>query len=78
MTPITDDQAATHTVPPRPPVVLTLVVLVATVVVGLVALKWITSLVMLVVQLALIGVGFYLIARIGWYLLRKGSTGPRG
>lgn len=47
--------------------------LVVLVVVGLIALRWITSLIMTVIQIGLILVALYFIARIGLYLLRKGG-----
>ncbi len=57
------------------PLGLTLILLLAVIVVGLIATQWLTSLVLGLVRLVLLLIGFWLIARVGFYLLRKG--GPR-
>jgi hypothetical protein len=58
--------------PPRPPIGLTILLLVAVVVIGFLATQWIVGIVLSIIRLILILIGFYLIARIGMYLLRKG------
>lgn len=55
--------------------VMTLVTLAVVVLVGLLALRWITGLILGLIQLVLVLAALYLIARVGWYLLRKGGTG---
>ncbi len=57
------------------PLGLTLILLLVVIVVGLIATQWLTSLVLGLVRLVLLLIGFWLIARVGFYLLRKG--GPR-
>ncbi|MEM9566435.1 MAG: hypothetical protein AAGA93_27700 [Actinomycetota bacterium] len=66
---------ATTTSERRPSVVMTLVTLAVVVLVGLLALRWITGLILGLIQLVLVLAALYLIARVGWYLLRKGGTG---
>lgn len=56
----------------RPSIVLTVLMLAVTFVVGIVLLQWVTGLIFGLIRLAVILVGFYLIARLGLYLLRKG------
>lgn len=56
----------------RPPIGLTILLLVAVVVVGFLATQWIVGIVLALVRLALIMVALYLVFRVGWYLLRKG------
>ncbi len=56
----------------RPSIVLTLLTLAIAFVVGIVVLQWVTGLIFGLIRLAVILVGFYLIARLGIYLLRKG------
>ena len=65
---------ATTTDARRPSVALTLVTLVVVVLAGLLALRWITGLIFGLIQLLLVLGALYLIARVGWYLLRKGNT----
>lgn len=57
----------------RPPIGLTIVLLVAVVVVGFLAAQWIVGIVLGLIRLALILFALYLIFRLGWYLLRKGQ-----
>lgn len=56
----------------RPPIGLTIVLLVAVVVVGFLATQWIVGIVLALFRLALIMLALYLVFRVGWYLLRKG------
>lgn len=56
----------------RPPIGLTIVLLVAVVVVGFLATQWIVGIVLGLIRLALILFALYLVFRLGWYLLRKG------
>ena len=56
----------------RPSIVLTLLTLAVVLVVGIVALQWVTGLIFGFIRLVVILVGFYLVARLGLYLLRKG------
>lgn len=46
--------------------------LVAVVVIGFLAFQWIVGIVQTIITLILILVGFYLIAKVAMYLLRKG------
>jgi hypothetical protein len=57
----------------RPPIGLTILLLVAVVVVGFLATQWIVGIVLALVRLALIMLALYLVFRVGWYLLRKGQ-----
>ena len=57
----------------RPPIGLTILLLVAVVVVGFLATQWIVGIVLALVRLALILLALYLVFRVGWYLLRKGQ-----
>ncbi|MEM7321768.1 MAG: hypothetical protein AAF531_01675 [Actinomycetota bacterium] len=56
----------------RPPIGLTILLLVAVIVVGFLATQWIVGIVLALFRLALILVGLYLVLRVGWYLVRKG------
>lgn len=58
----------------RPSIVLTVVTLGVLGLVGLLAIRWITGLVFAIIQLGLILVALYLIARVGLYLVRKGGS----
>ena len=58
----------------RPSIALTVVTLGVFALAGLWALRWVTSLVVGLIQMALVLVAIYLIARVGWYLLRKGGA----
>ena len=60
----------------RPSILVTVLALVAVVVIGLLTINFITGLIMALFRLALVLVALYLIARIGWYLLRKGRPRP--
>lgn len=53
---------------------LTVVVFGVLALVGLLAFRWLTGLVFALIQMALVLVALYLIARVGWYLLRKGGA----
>jgi hypothetical protein len=57
----------------RPSIPLTLLTLAVVIIVGIVAFQWLTGLVLAFIRLIMILVAFYLIARLGIYLLRKGS-----
>lgn len=57
----------------RPSAAMTLVTLAVVVLVALLVLRWITGLIFGLIQLGLVLVALYLIARVGWYLLRKGG-----
>ena len=65
---------ASVTPEPRPSIAMTVVTLGVVVLIGLLALRWVTSLVFGLIQMMLVLVALYLIARVGWYLLRKGGT----
>lgn len=56
----------------RPSIVLTLLGLLVVVVVGFIAFQWVTGLILGLIRLVMILVAFYLMFRIGMYLLRKG------
>lgn len=56
----------------KPSVGLTLVMLVVVLVVGIIATQWVVGIVLGLIRLAIILIGFYLIAKVGLYLLRKG------
>lgn len=56
----------------RPPIGLSLVALAVMIVVGFLVTKWLVGIVLAIVQLALILVAFYLLFRVGMFLLRKG------
>ena len=58
------------------PVGLTIVIVIALGIVGLLAVQWVTSLVWTLVRFVLILVAFYAIFRIGMYLLRNGGSRP--
>ncbi len=58
----------------RPSIVLTVVTLGVIILAGLLALKWVTSLVFTLIQMAVVLVALYLVARVGWYLVRKGGA----
>lgn len=58
------------------PLGLTIIVVLALGIAGLLAVQWVTSLVWALVRLALILVAFYAIFRIGLYLLRNGGSRP--
>lgn len=47
--------------------------IVAVVVIGFLAAQWIVGILLGIVRLILILIGFYLIAKVGMYLLRKGK-----
>lgn len=53
---------------------MTVITLVVVVLVGMLVFKWIAGLIAALIQLALVLVALYLIARVGLYLLRKGGT----
>lgn len=57
---------------PKPPLGLTLILVAVVLVVGFLATQWVVGIILGIVRLIMILVGFYLIARIGLYLLRKG------
>ncbi len=59
--------------PPRPPIGLTILMIVAVVIIGFLAAQWIVGILLGIVRLILILIGFYLIAKVGLYLLRKGK-----
>lgn len=61
----------------RPPVGLTLILLLVAIVVVFIATQWITGLIFGFIRLVMILIGFYLVARVGLFLLRKGSP-PSG
>lgn len=63
---------ASVTEAPRPPIGLTILLLVAVVVVGFIAAQWVIGIVLALIRLALILVAFYLMFRVGRYLLRQG------
>jgi hypothetical protein len=56
----------------RPPIVVTLLVLAATVVLGLLLVQFVAGLIATVIRFALILVAFYVVGRLGLYLLRRG------
>lgn len=58
---------------PKPPLGLTLLMLAVVLIVGILAAQWVVGIVLGLIRLALILIGFYLIARVGLYLLRKGG-----
>ncbi len=58
----------------RPSILVTVITLVVVIMVGLLVLQWVTGLIVALVRLAVVLAGIYLIARVGWYLLRKGNT----
>ena len=58
----------------RPSILVTVITLVVVIVVGLLVLQWVTGLIVALIRLAVVLAGIYLIARVGWYLLRKGNT----
>ncbi|MEL6984753.1 MAG: hypothetical protein AAFO29_20160 [Actinomycetota bacterium] len=60
----------------RPSIVLTVVAFGVLALVGLLAVRWVAGLVFALIQMALVLVALYLIARVGLYLLRKGGTSP--
>ena len=64
---------ASATTPTRPPIGLTLLVLVAVLVIGFLAAQWVVGIVLGIIRLILVLIGFYLVARVGLYLLRKGA-----
>ena len=57
----------------RPSIGLTLIVLAVVLVVGFIATQWVVGIVLGLIRLAMILIAFYLIAKVAWYLLRKGS-----
>ncbi len=63
---------ASVTETPRPPIGLTVLLLVAVLVIGFLATQWVVGLVLGLIRLAIILVGFYLVAKVGMYLLRQG------
>ncbi len=58
----------------RPSIVMTVVTLGVVLLVGLLAFRWITGLFFALIQMVLVLVALYAIARVGWYLLRKGGA----
>lgn len=56
----------------RPSIVLTVLMLAVVVIVGFLAFQWLTGLLLGLIRLVMILIGFYLLARIGLYLIRKG------
>ncbi len=58
----------------RPSIVMTVVTLGVVALVGLLALRWITGLFFALIQMVLVLVALYAIARVGWYLVRKGGA----
>ncbi|MGI9595394.1 MAG: hypothetical protein ACR2QK_04500 [Acidimicrobiales bacterium] len=57
---------------PRPPIGLTLILIAVVLVVGFIATQWVVGLILGIIRLIMILIGFYLIARVGLFLLRKG------
>jgi hypothetical protein len=57
----------------RPSILVTILALASIVLLGLLVINFITGLVLALIRLALVLLALYLIARIGWYLLRKGQ-----
>lgn len=58
----------------RPSIVMTVVTLGVVLLVGLLAFRWITGLFFALIQMVLVLVALYAVARVGWYLLRKGGA----
>lgn len=58
----------------RPSIVLTVVTLGVVGLAGLLALRWVAGLVFGLLQMALVLGAIYVIARLGWYLVRKGGS----
>ena len=58
----------------RPSILVTVIALVVAIIVGLLVLQWVTGLILALIRMAVVLVAIYLIARVGWYLLRKGNT----
>ena len=58
----------------RPSIALTVVTLGVVGLAALLAIQWVTELVFALIQTLLVLGALYLIARVGWYLLRKGDT----
>lgn len=56
----------------RPSILLTLLGMFVLVVVAIVALNWVLNVVSAIIQLVLVLIALYLLARIGMFLLRKG------
>ena len=56
----------------RPPIGLAVLMLVAVLVIGFLATQWLVGLVLGLIRLALILIGFFLVAKVGLYLLRQG------
>ncbi len=58
----------------RPSIALTVVTVAVVGLVGLLALQWVTGLIFGLIRLVLVLGALYLIARVGWYLVRKGGA----
>ncbi len=63
---------ASVTTPPRPSIGLTLLLVAVVLIVGFIATQWVVGIILGIIRLIMILIGFYLVARIGLYLLRKG------
>ncbi len=58
----------------RPSIALTVVTVGVVGLVGLLALQWVTGLIFGLIRLMLVLGALYVIARVGWYLVRKGGA----
>ena len=63
---------ASVTTPPKPSIGVTLLLVAVVLIVGFIATQWVVGIILGIIRLIMILIGFYLVARIGLYLLRKG------